>query len=804
MPFANKTSGAETAASASMDLNVPPFVLVIIGIIILWIGLAFLWDRKYRPARQKAGAAVASFNNILGRVLKFVFVEDKYPALKKNEDGTLSEELKYPKFGKFLVWRNFYLATAILSGVLSAVGNPGAGYLWAFLLLTIATRTNKVFTQRHSVLTRMFEVAAVELRYPRDANINPWGWVNIRKWERLTIPGDTDVRFPPAYKSEEQKNRENFERHFNGTVTDDNTWIYKWQSSKSVVSCAPVTHIPAFAQYPGSTHSEWNKIPVGVGTDGDVVWDVSVAPHALITGTTGGGKSTIQRNLIFHCIQHSDRWRFLGIDVKRVELSPYVKYDPVVMGIATNVEDGVEIIRYANEEMMNRYEQMEQLGVNHFKDLPEMPFALMVMIDESYMFLAPSGIKTDEGKEEDALKGEASKAIGDIARLGRAAGVHLVLATQRPDATVIYGELKQNLACRMAAGRMDGIASGMTLDNDNATRLPGNIKGRGYIQTFGEGEQFQGYFAPQNWIDEWLENGSVSPDNPSIEAAVPKKKSSKSLFGKKPAQKEIIDESDATEFKAAPKAKKSGGLLGRINAFNDAQAGKTSSDDENDATEPSAKEKTSKKAVLSKPTPSLGTKKSDTKESEPAAAIKVFEDEDPFGDDTPLIPTKESDSIDKSSLLHEIQGSAEAEEFIDPFGDLESDHKDLIPPAKATIIPTTGNLIESKPEPEDDDIFSFDDEEFTLFGPGSKGDGQSELEALPEPAQEAIKDAIESWELPVEPEPVAVPVQRTAALPTRPRSEATGGSGLPALPPKRSSSLPPRPSRPERPQRPAR
>lgn len=266
-----------------------------------------------------------------------------------------------------------------------------------------------------------------------------------------------------------------------------------------------VTTIPRYASYPGSSKSDWNKIPLGLGTEGEIFWDVSKEPMLLLTGATGGGKSVIQRNIIFHCIQHSDRWRFIGIDIKQVELSPYKKYDDIVMGIATNVADGVEALRYASEEMANRYAEMETLGVNHFESLPNVPYTLMVMIDEAYLFLVKSqNNNLEEVTEENELKSEASRIIGDIARLGRAAGVHLVLATQRPDATIVYGELKYNLSCRIVAGKVDATTSQMVLNNDNAALIPQDIKGRGYIQVFGKGEQFQSYYAEQNWIDRFL------------------------------------------------------------------------------------------------------------------------------------------------------------------------------------------------------------------------------------------------------------------------------------------------------------
>ena len=210
------------------------------------------------------------------------------------------------------------------------------------------------------------------------------------------------------------------------------------------------------------------------------------------------------------------------MDLKKVELSPYSKYDDVVLGIATEIEDAIEVLRYAKEVMMSRYEEMQSAGVQNFVNLPNKPVALMVMIDEAYELMSPGGVKNDEGKREDELKAEAVMLIGRIARLGRAAGIHLLIATQRPDAKVIYGEIKENLAVRYAAGRMKSTASSMVLDSGAATRIPGNIKGRAVISINSAETFLQGYFAETGWIDEWLKkNRSSKSENQRMEIAPP-------------------------------------------------------------------------------------------------------------------------------------------------------------------------------------------------------------------------------------------------------------------------------------------
>lgn len=518
------------------------------------------------------------------------------------------------------------------------------------------------------------------------------------------------------------------------------------------------------------------------------------APDRLFAAGGATGQSVLshnsvaQRNIVFGCILRPESWRFLGIDLKRVELSVYRAYSNVVLGIATTLEDALTVLRFAQQTMMKRYGELETLGLNNFLDLPNKGQALMVMVDEAGELLGSSGVKalaentyipnmngrrnigeiqigdivfdnygnftkvldkyipqqqeqfdlvirnaqsissgkvdkevirtgadhywvvycpneeheeshtvttrqlfeemaltepgkswkikrvanglnspeqklpvapaalgewlggrntlsddelaelglskelrtlpdrylyssraqrmellegifgpyferpvfttpdlylvqdvqrllsslgyvaelkdspwgievsfnpedsegwfeiesvlpievpeeredeletmyclrvdapdsqflcsenfitthnTDEGKEQDMLKGEASMIIGSIARLGRAAGVHLIIATQRPDATLIPGETKANLGVRLNCGRTDSNASSMILGNAEGTRVKANPRGRLYLSIYGRGDHGQGFFAPQTWIDEYLASKGLNPD----------------------------------------------------------------------------------------------------------------------------------------------------------------------------------------------------------------------------------------------------------------------------------------------------
>lgn len=479
----------------------------LVALIVLWIAANFLWNKKYRPWKLKKGVPTPLFNNVLKRIINFLLKEDNEPISKK-----INSKLGSRKFIYILLIAGSVITLFIKQYIVAVA-------LIVIVLLMIISRTRTVFSQRDAVLRRMFEVANSEFKYARGSELNPWSFVNIKSWETLYVPGETEVVFPAAFRSDDPRKRSDFENHFNGTLGENNTWIYEWDGPKGIVKCHPVSHLPTMAKYGGSEKEKWNMVPLGIGPDGPIYWDMAQYPHMLVCGTTGGGKSVMQRTVIFHCIQHSDEMRFLGVDLKRVELSAYKKYSDVILGIAVTLEDGVEVMRFGKEEMMNRYTEMEEMGVDHFSKLPNPPKVLVIMVDEAYMFMAPENVATDEGKARNELHGEATTIIGEIARLGRAAGIHLLLATQRPDAKVIYGEIKQNLSARYAAGRMNSTASTMVLDSDSATRTPGDIKGRAILSLNGEESILQGYFAEQSWIDEWL-NGKgktgadgISEDN---------------------------------------------------------------------------------------------------------------------------------------------------------------------------------------------------------------------------------------------------------------------------------------------------
>lgn len=146
-------------------------------------------------------------------------------------------------------------------------------------------------------------------------------------------------------------------------------------------------------------------------------------------------------------------------------------------------------------------------------------YCIAVDSEDKQFLIGETGVpthNTEEGKAEDQLKGEAAMIIGSIARLGRAAGVHLVIATQRPDATLISGETKANLGVRINCGRTTSTASSMILEDGEGTRVKANPRGRLYLKIYGSGDHGQGLFAEQDWIDKYLAEKGLNSDGTPI------------------------------------------------------------------------------------------------------------------------------------------------------------------------------------------------------------------------------------------------------------------------------------------------
>lgn len=213
------------------------------------------------------------------------------------------------------------------------------------------------------------------------------------------------------------------------------------------------------------------NIPVGIDVYGNTITkDLVDMPHLLIAGSTGSGKS-VMLNVILHAILTQNTPQELNlvlIDPKRVEFTPFSDYPHVLSRIIHKHSEAIKALEWLVEEMDDRYKKLQDAKCRNIQDynqdrVDQIP-RIVVMIDEF-----ASLILTKE-------RGETSLAELMIVRLaqeGRAAGIHLVVATQRPSVDVVTGLIKANLPTRIAFMTTSKTDSQIVLDQAGAEELVG-------------------------------------------------------------------------------------------------------------------------------------------------------------------------------------------------------------------------------------------------------------------------------------------------------------------------------------------
>ena len=201
-----------------------------------------------------------------------------------------------------------------------------------------------------------------------------------------------------------------------------------------------------------------------------VVGNISKLPHLLIAGTTGSGKSVCMNSLVISLLYKSnpDDVKLIMIDPKMVEMGVYNGIPHLYIPVVTDPKKAAGALQWAVAEMLKRYRLFSEIGVRTLEaynehlaanDQPKMP-NVVVVIDE----LADLMLVASKDVEESICR---------VAQMGRAAGMHLVIATQRPSADVITGLMKANIPSRIAFAVSSGLESRIILDNVGAEKLIG-------------------------------------------------------------------------------------------------------------------------------------------------------------------------------------------------------------------------------------------------------------------------------------------------------------------------------------------
>ncbi len=223
-----------------------------------------------------------------------------------------------------------------------------------------------------------------------------------------------------------------------------------------------------------------SKVTFAVGKDisgKTIVTDIAKMPHLLIAGATGSGKSVLINTLIMSIIYKANpnEVKLIMVDPKMVELTAYEEIPHLMIPVVKDPKKASAALGWAVAEMTGRYQKFAEAGVRDInsynariskitnKDDPEyqkMP-QIVIIVDEfaDLMMVAP---------------GEVEDAVCRLAQLARAAGIHLVLATQRPSVNVITGLIKANIPSRIALSVSSQVDSRTVIDSAGAEKLLGN------------------------------------------------------------------------------------------------------------------------------------------------------------------------------------------------------------------------------------------------------------------------------------------------------------------------------------------
>ena len=226
-----------------------------------------------------------------------------------------------------------------------------------------------------------------------------------------------------------------------------------------------------------------SKISFAVGKDIEgnvVVEDIAKMPHLLIAGATGSGKSVCTNTLIMSILYKArpDEVKLILIDPKQVELKVYNGIPHLLTPVVTDPKKAAGALNWAVAEMTKRYQMFSECNVRNIQGYNEKVRDLEEsgMVEEEKLEKMPQiVIIVDELADLMMVaKAEVEEAIVRLAQLARAAGIHLVIATQRPSVDVVTGLIKANVPSRIALSVSSGVDSRTIIDSVGAEKLLGN------------------------------------------------------------------------------------------------------------------------------------------------------------------------------------------------------------------------------------------------------------------------------------------------------------------------------------------
>ncbi|WP_253290764.1 DNA translocase FtsK [Pseudoflavonifractor sp. MSJ-37] len=295
-----------------------------------------------------------------------------------------------------------------------------------------------------------------------------------------------------------------------------------------------------------------SKVSFAVGKDISnrcVVCNIGKLPHLLIAGTTGSGKSVCTNSLIVSLLYKAtpEEVRLIMVDPKMVELGIYNGIPHLLIPVVTDPKKAAGALQWAVVEMMKRYKAFSEVGTRDLKSynalaertegMKKMP-SVVVVIDElaDLMLVAAK---------------EVEESICRVAQMGRAAGMHLIIATQRPSADVITGLMKANIPSRIAFAVQSSLDSRIILDNTGAEKLVG----RGDMLYFplgsGKPQRIQGCFISDEEVArvvEFVKRSGTADYDEEVLHQIEQNAAAKDKSGKNSGGADMPDDSDSEEY----------------------------------------------------------------------------------------------------------------------------------------------------------------------------------------------------------------------------------------------------------------
>lgn len=252
--------------------------------------------------------------------------------------------------------------------------------------------------------------------------------------------------------------------------------------------------LPSYIEWKDDFMVDGRRFAIGENYSGKVIWDCTVLPHGLIAASSNSGKSALSRCIVQQAIAKKFNVHIFDFkcggdyaSIKRIYQDVARGYGPIVI---SGLEEARNILVALLVEVRGRLEKFKNAGVTNIDEFnargQEQFLPWLIVVDEAAEIL---DVKPKD-KQEKELYAEIEQTFRTLARISRAAGVHILMNIIRPSSDVLDGQIKNNLLWRACGYFADSAASRIVLENDKATELPPEIKGRFIVGN----EETQAYY----------------------------------------------------------------------------------------------------------------------------------------------------------------------------------------------------------------------------------------------------------------------------------------------------------------------